>query len=112
MNLNRIYNNNIMEITPEDFKKYRRKVKALQKRPQPAQRTPEWYSARNTRITASEAASCLFMSKPTCEAYVEEFGIKNFKYKDTEGLNHYEKREDYIIKKCAKYNSHIIFCFN
>jgi hypothetical protein len=109
MNLNRICNNNIMEITPEDLKKYRRKVKALQKRPQPAQRTPEWYSARNTRITASEAASCLFMSKPTCQAYVEEFGIKNFKYKDTEGLNHYEKREDYIIKKCAAFYGESVF---
>lgn len=98
-----------MEITPEKLKTYRRKVKALQKRPQPAQRTPEWYNARNKRITASEAASCLFMSKPTCEAYVNEFLIKNFKYKDTEGLNHYDKREDYIIKKCAAFYGENVF---
>lgn len=91
------------------LKNYRRKVKALQKKPQPAQRTPEWYSARNKRVTASEAASCLFMSKPTCEAYVEEFNIKNFKYKDTEGLNHYEKREEYIIKKCAAFYGESVF---
>ena len=84
----------------EDLKKLRRKVKALQKRPQPEQRTPEWYSARHKRITASEAASCLFNSKKTCEPYVQEFNIQNFKYKDTEPLNHYETREDYIIKKC------------
>ena len=93
----------------EKLKRYRRRVKALQKRPQPAQRTPEWYSARNKRITASEAASCLFMSKPTCQDYVEEFTINNFKYKDTEGLNHYEKREDYIIKKCAAFYGESVF---
>lgn len=93
----------------EELKKLRRKVKALQKKPQPPQRTPEWYNARNKRITASEAASCLFMSKPTCEAYVEEFSIKNFKYKDTEGLNHYEKREDYIIKKGAAFYGESVF---
>lgn len=109
MNLNKSYNNNIMEITPEKLKSYRRKVKALQKKPQPAQRTPEWYDARNKRITASEAASCLFMSKSTCEAYVKEFNITNFKYKDTEGLNHYDKREDYIIKKCAAFYGENVF---
>lgn len=93
----------------EKLKRYRRRVKTLQKRPQPAQRTPEWYSARNKRITASEAASCLFMSKKTCEPYVEEFGIRNFKYKDTESLNHYETREDYIIKKCAGFYGESVF---
>lgn len=98
-----------MEISSDKLKTYRRKVKALQKKPQPPQRTPEWYNARNKRITASEAASCLFMSKSTCEAYVKEFGIKDFKYKDTEGLNHYEKREDYIIKKCDAFYGKNVF---
>ena len=93
----------------EELKKLRRKVKALQKRPQPEQRTPEWYSARHKRITASEAASCLFLSKSTCEPYVEEFNIKNFKYKDTAPLNHYETREDYIIKKCAAFYGENVF---
>ena len=90
-------------------KKLRRKVKALQKRPQPGQKTPEWFSARHKRITASEAASCLFLSKSTCEPYVEEFNIKNFKYKDTAPLNHYETREDYIIKKCAAFYGENVF---
>jgi hypothetical protein len=93
----------------EDLKKLRRKVKALQKRPQPEQRTPEWYSARHKRITASEAASCLFNSKKTCEPYVQEFNIQNFKYKDTEPLNHYETREDYIIKKCDAFYGKNVF---
>lgn len=93
----------------EELKKLRRKVKALQKRPQPEQRTPEWYTARHKRITASEAASCLFLSKKTCEPYVEEFNIKNFKYQDTTPLNHYETREDYIIKKCSAFYGENVF---
>lgn len=89
------------EIDEKKLKRLRNKVKALQKKPQPQQRTPEWFKARNTRITASEAASCLFKSKKCCEEYVKQFNIQNFKYKDTEPLNHYETREEYIIKKCA-----------
>ena len=75
----------------------------------PEQRTPEWYSARHKRVTASEAASCLFLSKKTCEPYVEEFNIKNFKYQDTTPLNHYETREDYIIKKCSAFYGENVF---
>lgn len=84
-----------------DIKKLRSRVKTLQKKPQPEQRTPEWFKQRQTRITASEAASCLYKTKQVCEAYVKEFGITNFKYKDTEPLNPYETREEYIIKKCC-----------
>ena len=112
MNINTIKQNPMeqqQQPSEEELKKLRRKVKALQKRPQPEQRTPEWFSARHKRVTASEAASCLFMSKKTCEPYVEEFNIKNFKYKDTEPLNHYETREDYIIKKCAAFYGENVF---
>ena len=102
-----------MESTPpiseELLKRNRKRVKLLQKRPQPEQRTPEWYTARHKRITASEAASCLFKSKNTCEAYVQEFNLTDFKYKDTEQLNHYETREDYIIKKCDSFYGKNVF---
>ncbi len=81
--------------------KQRRKVKALLKKPQLPQRTPEWHQARYTRITASEAASCLYRSERACKAYVEEFQILNFKYKESESMNPYESREEYIIKKCS-----------
>jgi putative phage-type endonuclease len=91
------------------LKRFRNKVKTLQKKPQPEQRTPEWYAARHTRVTASEAASCLFKSQRTCEEYVKAFDIKSFKYKDTESLNHYETREDYIIKKCASFYGENVF---
>lgn len=80
------------------------KVKVLQGKPQPVQRTPEWYKQRQTRVTASEAASCLYKSKAVCEEYVKQFGIVGYKFKESEGLNPYESREDYIIKKCDAYN--------
>jgi len=94
-----------------DLLKYQNKVKYLTKKNEkcPEQRTPAWYAARNTRITASEAASCLFKSKLVCEPYVNEFNLTNFKYKDTEHLNPYESREEYIIKKCASYFGENVF---
>lgn len=93
------------------IQKNRKKVKALIKKNKkcPEQRTPEWFKARNTRITASEAASCLFKTKRVCEPYVKEFNISNFKYKDTERLNPYETREEYIIKKCASFFGENVF---
>ena len=87
----------------------RKRVKVLQKKPQPEQRTPEWFAARQTRITASEAASCLFKSERMCKAYVEEFNLTNFKYKDNEPLNPYETKQDYIIKKCTGFYGTVVF---
>lgn len=84
----------------DNLKKMRNKVKALQKKPQPEQRTPEWFKARQCRVTASEAASCLTKSQKVCETYANEFNITNFKYNENEALNPYEKKVDYIIKKC------------
>lgn len=85
-------------------KKLKNKVKALQKKPQPEQRTPEWFRARQCRVTASEAASCLTKSQTVCETYVNEFNLgTSFKYNELEPLNPYEKKEDYIIKKCASF---------
>lgn len=81
----------------------RRRVKLLQKKPQPVQRTPEWYKERQTRITASEAASCLNKSQRVCENYVKSFNVTNFKFNDKASLNPYESKEDYIIKKCSSF---------
>ena len=98
-------------IEKPELLKNRKKVKALSKKNEkcPEQRTPEWFAARNTRITASEAASCLFKSRKVCETYVNEFNLTNFKYKDTERLNPYETREEYIIKKCASFFGENVF---
>ncbi len=98
-----------MSDASEQLKKSRNKVKALQKKPQPEQRSEEWFKQRQTRITASEAASCLFRSQKVCEAYVQQFGLQNFKYKDTEPISPYETREDYLIKKCAAFYGESVF---
>jgi putative phage-type endonuclease len=97
------------KVDQEKLKKLRARVKILQTRPQPEQRTPEWFAARHTRITASEAASTLYKSEKVCKPFVDQFGIKSFKYKDSEGLNSYETREDYIIKKCAAFYGENVF---
>ena len=103
--------NNLLNMTPFDRSQdwLRKRVKILQKKPQPEQRSEAWFKQRQTRITASEAASCLFRSKETCEKYVNLFGIKNFKYKDTCGINPYESRDEYIIKKCRSFFGESVF---
>jgi putative phage-type endonuclease len=89
--------------------KRKRKVKTLLKKPQPEQRTEAWFKQRQTRITASEAASCLCKSKNVCEPYVKAFNIVNFKYKENDPLNPYETKEDYIIKKCLAFFGESVF---
>lgn len=87
----------------------KKRVKQLQKKPQPEQRTPEWFLQRQTKITASEAASCLFKSELVCRNYIDEFQLKNFKINENEPVNPYETREDYIIKKCAAFYGENVF---
>ena len=81
----------------------KKRVKTLQKKPQPEQRTPEWFAQRQTKITASEAASCLFKSENVCRGYINAFNLTNFKINENESVNPYETREEYIIKKCASF---------
>ena len=65
-----------MDISTDQLKTYRRKVKALQKKPQPAQRTPEWYTFRKNRLTASDLGTVI-------------------------GVNPYEKYNSVVQKKCG-----------
>jgi len=87
----------------------KQRVKTLLKKPQPVQRSPEWFFTRNTIITASEAASCLTMSRVVCEKYAKLYNLTNFKFNDTKSTNSYEKMEDYIIKKCKAFNGENVF---
>ena len=87
----------------------RNRVKCLLKKPQPVQRSVEWFKNRNTLITASEAASCLTLSKKVCERYVQLYNLENFKYNDNKCANTYENQEDYIIKKCKAFNGEKVF---
>lgn len=91
------------EEPKSDVTKLRKKVVALRKKKLPEQRTPEWFQARQTRITASEAASCLFKTKEVCDNYIKQFNVTNFKFKENDPLNPYETIEDYIIKKCSSF---------
>lgn len=99
---------NESEIDKIKIKKLRNKVKALRKLPQPVQRSPEWFTARNTRVTASEVASCLLNIEPVCKPYVEDFNIQGFKY-DGKSCSHYDTRDEYIIKKCKAFFGENVF---
>lgn len=78
------------------------KVKNLQKRPQYAQRTPEWFLQRKTRITASEVANCLVYSENHCKAYLQEFPSSAPVIKlNGKCINSYQSLDEYIIQKCT-----------
>lgn len=92
-----------------NLKRLQRRVKLLQKKPQPPQRSEEWYKARNTRITASEAACCLTLSEELCKTYVDDFNVQNFKYKPDHCMSHYDNKIDYIINKCRTFYGENLF---
>lgn len=92
-----------------NLKWYQNRVKLLRSKPQPIQRSPEWFDLRNKRITASEVASCLTMSEEVCKPYVDDFNIKNFKYKPDKSLSHFDTKEEYVIKKCAAFFGENVF---
>ena len=98
-----------MSTKQKDITWYRNRVKTLRKKVQPPQRSPEWFKSRSTRVTASEAACCLTLSEEICKQYVEDFNIKNFKYKPNHCLSHYDTREDYIINKCRTFYGENLF---
>lgn len=87
-------------VQDKDFK---RKIKALQNKEQPEQRTEPWYAARETRITASEAANCLTLDETSCREYVEYYNLKDFKYKPNHCANAYSDLNGYLIEKTHKY---------
>lgn len=92
----------------EELRRCQRRVQALRKKTQPVQRSQEWFDMRNLKVTASEVACCLTNTESVCKPYVEEFGIKNFKY-DGKCLSHFDTKEDYIIKKCKAFNGESVF---
>jgi putative phage-type endonuclease len=77
------------------------RVKDLLLKPQPIQRSAEWYLARNTKITASEAASCLPLVEHVCKYYLSDFpDTSKIKFNTEKTLNSYQKKSDYIMQKC------------
>ncbi len=94
LKLNKYYNN--MAINT--------KVSSLLSRHQPVQRTPDWYTARNTKITASEAASCLPFTEMLCKDYLSAFNQTFKNYNENKTLNSYKKKSEYIMDKCMSFH--------
>jgi putative phage-type endonuclease len=79
----------------------RKKVTALSKIKMHPQKSPEWFKQRQTKITASEAASCLYKTKEDCSGYLDNF-VCNTKLNGKQ-LNSFKSRDEYIVSKCLEY---------
>ena len=97
----------------KDLKWYQNRVKVLIKKNQncPVQKSKEWFSARNLRITASEASCCLPKIQDVCEIYEKLFNV-NIKYDINKCLSSYDSKEDYIINKCRTFYGENLFIDN
>lgn len=93
-----------------DLKWYQNRVKKLIEinKNCPIQKSPEWFAARNTKCTASEAASCLPRIKEVCEVYEKLFNT-SFKYDQNKSLSSYDSRNEYIINKCRTFYGENLF---
>jgi len=65
------------------------------------QRSHEWFEARKTRITASDAASCLPKTFELCNPYIKEFKLdeKTFEKSNSKYCNPYSNEQEFILKK-------------
>ena len=74
----------------------KKRVLELSKRPMHPQKSPEWFKQRQTKVTASEAASCLMKTEKVCSGYLKDF-VYNGKL-NGKGLNSFKtKRRIYYI---------------
>jgi putative phage-type endonuclease len=83
----------------------KKRVTYLKKRPQPEQRTAEWYAQRQTKVTASEAASCLSLKDYVINPYIKLFDVTDMKSSETKCANPYQSKDAYILKKCEDFFS-------
>lgn len=82
----------------------RDQVKKLKKIESPPQKSHEWYLQRQTKVTASEVANCLFSTEKVCEDYVKLYNLQDtFRYSDKRCVNPYTNRNAYIKKKATEY---------
>ena len=75
-----VYEKEVRKLTNEELENVKEKVRALQKRYQPEQRTPAWYEFRKNMLTASDYAAAM-------------------------GLNPYSSPYQVVKKKCEKNNT-------
>lgn len=78
------------------------KVLELSQRPQYEQRTPEWYTARNTMITASAAANLLVKNEKTCKYYIDEYNLRDTFVLNGKCCNPYSNKTQFIFDKCGQ----------
>lgn len=78
------------------------KVFLLKRRRQYEQRTPEWYDARRSLITASSAASLLVRNEKTCKPYVTEYKEENTFDYNNKSCNPYTNKTQYLLDKCRQ----------
>jgi hypothetical protein len=99
-----------LNVEDKNLKRLRARVKTLVKKNAslPPQRSPGWFEARNTAISASEVAACLTNTEEVCRPYIEEFNIENFKI-DGKCCSHFDNKEEYIIKKCKSFFGENVF---
>ncbi len=77
------------------------RVRDLQTRVMHPQRSPEWFKQRQTRVTASEAASCLLKTEEICKGYTDHY-IYTGKF-NGKGLNSFKTKEEYIVSKSLEF---------
>ncbi len=66
------------------------------------QRTPEWYEARKTMITASSVSNLLIRDSVTCDEYIEEYNLQDIFKKDNKCTNPYSTKKQFILDKCGQ----------
>lgn len=76
-----------------------KEVQKLLNRPQPAQRTPEWFLARKTRVTASAVSSLLKRDRNTCERYVKLYELENEFQFNLKCCNPYSSKKQFTMNK-------------
>ena len=78
------------------------KVKQLMSIKSPVQRSPEWFSARKYKVTASSAASLLTKTEESCGSYVKEYGLEDeFDY-NGKCCNHYSTFDQFKLDKAKQ----------
>jgi hypothetical protein len=98
----KIANDYINNLNNDYLSLVKQRVHDLEMQEQPEQRTDAWYSARETRITASEAACCLPMTPFVCKEYIKTYNIDNFKFKDT-SANKYKTMTQFLLDKAGSF---------
>lgn len=79
-----------------------KKVLLLTHRKQYTQRTPEWYEARRSLITASSAASLLIRDQITCSPYVNSYDLTDIFDYNNKSCNPYSNKTQYLLDKCKQ----------